>query len=183
MVAGEQQPGALLGEAEVARRVAGGVHCAQPPARQVGDVAVLQQPVGHGHPGELLVVLGRAHVLGRVVRVGAQRDQERHLGGDRGGRVAVHGGADELGVGRVHGHPRAGGLADPAGQPEAWIAFLGDAVCYADCNADGVLTVADFGCFQTRFGAGDLYADCNADGTLTVADFGCFQTRFVTGCP
>jgi hypothetical protein len=55
--------------------------------------------------------------------------------------------------------------------------------CYADCNADGALTVADFGCFQTRFVVGDPYADCNADGTLTVADFGCFQTKFVVGCP
>jgi hypothetical protein len=55
--------------------------------------------------------------------------------------------------------------------------------CYADCNADGALTVADFGCFQTRFVLADPYADCNADGAHTVADFGCFQTRFVVGCP
>ena len=57
------------------------------------------------------------------------------------------------------------------------------APCYADCNADGALTVADFGCFQTAFVAGNLYADCNGDGLLTVPDFGCFQTRFVAGCP
>jgi hypothetical protein len=55
--------------------------------------------------------------------------------------------------------------------------------CYPDCNADGALTVADFGCFQTKFVAADPYADCNADGGLTVADFGCFQTKFVLGCP
>ncbi len=55
--------------------------------------------------------------------------------------------------------------------------------CYPDCNADGALTVADFGCFQTQFVLGDPYADCNADGVLTVADFGCFQTKFVLGCP
>ena len=55
--------------------------------------------------------------------------------------------------------------------------------CYADCNADGALTVCDFACFQTRFVAADPYADCYADGALTVADFGCFQTRFVAGCP
>ena len=55
--------------------------------------------------------------------------------------------------------------------------------CYPDCNADGQLTVSDFGCFQTKFVAGDPYADCNSDGQLSVADFGCFQTRFVTGCP
>jgi uncharacterized membrane protein len=55
--------------------------------------------------------------------------------------------------------------------------------CYADCNADGALTVADFGCFQTKFVAGDPYADCNNDSAFTVADFGCFQTKFVAGCP
>ena len=55
--------------------------------------------------------------------------------------------------------------------------------CYPDCNADAVLTVADFGCFQTRFVAADPYADCNGDSLHTVADFGCFQTLFVQGCP
>jgi hypothetical protein len=55
--------------------------------------------------------------------------------------------------------------------------------CYPDCNADGVLTVADFGCFQTKFVLADPYGDCDGDGQLTVADFGCFQTKFVVGCP
>jgi hypothetical protein len=55
--------------------------------------------------------------------------------------------------------------------------------CYADCNADRVLTVADFGCFQTRFVAGEPYADCNGVSGLTIADFACFQTAFVKGCP
>ena len=63
------------------------------------------------------------------------------------------------------------------------IAFATEAGCYADCNTDGQLTVADFGCFQTKFVAGDPYADCNGDGNRTVADFGCFQTKFVAGCP
>ncbi|MFM9997260.1 MAG: hypothetical protein ACKVU4_15835 [Phycisphaerales bacterium] len=58
-----------------------------------------------------------------------------------------------------------------------------EATCYPDCNADAALTVADFGCFQTKFVIGDPYADCSGDGNLTVADFGCFQTRFVVGCP
>ncbi len=56
-------------------------------------------------------------------------------------------------------------------------------VCGADCTADGALTIADFGCFQTLFVQQDPYADCNGDSELTVADFGCFQTLFVTGCP
>ncbi|MFM9994464.1 MAG: hypothetical protein ACKVU4_01540 [Phycisphaerales bacterium] len=55
--------------------------------------------------------------------------------------------------------------------------------CYADCNASGTLTVADFGCFQGRYVLGDLYADCNGSGTLTVADFGCYQGQYVLGCP
>ena len=58
-----------------------------------------------------------------------------------------------------------------------------DAPCYPDCTGDEALTVADFGCFQTKFVAGDPYADCTGDGQLTVGDFGCFQTAFVAGCP
>ena len=58
-----------------------------------------------------------------------------------------------------------------------------EAGCYPDCDGGGTLTVADFGCFQTKFVAGDPYADCSGDGQLTVADFGCFQTEFVAGCP
>ena len=48
---------------------------------------------------------------------------------------------------------------------------------------NGRLTVADFGCFQTKFVAGDMYADCDSSGALAVQDFGCFQTKFVAGCP
>ncbi len=55
--------------------------------------------------------------------------------------------------------------------------------CYPDCNQSGDLTIADFGCFQTRFANGDLYADCNESGTLTIADFSCFQGQFAAGCP
>ncbi len=56
-------------------------------------------------------------------------------------------------------------------------------LCYADCNRDGLMSIADFGCFQTKFVAGDPYADCNGVGGLSIADFGCFQTKFVAGCP
>ncbi|MFM9996369.1 MAG: hypothetical protein ACKVU4_11285 [Phycisphaerales bacterium] len=55
--------------------------------------------------------------------------------------------------------------------------------CYPDCNGDKALTVADFGCFQTKFVGGSPYAECNGDGVLTVADFGCFQGKYVIGCP
>ncbi len=55
--------------------------------------------------------------------------------------------------------------------------------CYADCNGDGLLNLADFGCFQTKFATGNMYADCNGDQLLNLADFGCFQTKFAIGCP
>ncbi len=69
---------------------------------------------------------------------------------------------------------------NPLGDTEGWFA---DVSCYADCNGRGVLTIADFGCFQSAFVFGAPYADCNGDGQHTVADFGCFQTKFVAGCP
>jgi hypothetical protein len=76
-----------------------------------------------------------------------------------------------------------GSLAGPsAGRIDTWIARYGGA-CYPDCNPDGALTVADFGCFQTKFVQADPYADCDSDGKLTPADFGCFQTKFAAGCP
>ena len=55
--------------------------------------------------------------------------------------------------------------------------------CYADCNGDAALNLADFGCFQTRFALADPRADCNADTILNLADFGCFTTKFALGCP
>jgi hypothetical protein len=55
--------------------------------------------------------------------------------------------------------------------------------CYPDCNQSGNLTIADFGCFQAAFSAGNTYADCNNSQSLTIADFGCFQAAFSKGCP
>ncbi len=55
--------------------------------------------------------------------------------------------------------------------------------CEPDCDLSGTLTIADFGCFQTKFVLHDPYADCNNDLQFTIADFGCFQTKFVQGCP
>lgn len=57
------------------------------------------------------------------------------------------------------------------------------ASCYPGCHAGGPLTLADFGCFQTRFALGDMYTDCDEDGLLTLGDFGCFMTYFALGCP
>ncbi len=62
-------------------------------------------------------------------------------------------------------------------------------VCYPNCdgstNGSGqpTLTLADMGCFQTKFALQDPYADCNGDGLLSLPDFGCFQTKFALGCP
>jgi Immunoglobulin I-set domain len=73
-------------------------------------------------------------------------------------------------------------VSNPCGAVATNPAMLGSP-CYPDCNQSATLTIADFGCFQTRFVAGDPYADCNGVGGLTIADFGCFQTKFVAGCP
>ncbi len=74
-----------------------------------------------------------------------------------------------------------GSLAGPyLGNDDIFVARFG---CYPDCNNDGAVNVADFGCFQTRYVLHVPYADCTQDCQLTVADFGCFQTAFVAGCP
>lgn len=101
---------------------------------------------------------------------------------------------DEDGGGPNPGGLYAGGLFNVAGTIQApglarWGCPL-PARCDANCNRDfdpvtgaQVLTVADFGCFQTRFVLADPFADCNADGQLSIADFGCFQSGFAAGCP
>ncbi|MEX2217267.1 MAG: hypothetical protein WD749_00780 [Phycisphaerales bacterium] len=61
--------------------------------------------------------------------------------------------------------------------------------CYANCDNSTqapVLNVADFGCFLTRYAAGEAYANCDESTqapVLNVADFGCFLTRYAAGCP
>ncbi|MFM9995591.1 MAG: hypothetical protein ACKVU4_07295 [Phycisphaerales bacterium] len=75
-----------------------------------------------------------------------------------------------------------GNLAPGGGGGEdAWLARYD--LCYPDCTGDGAQTVADFGCFQSKYVLSDPYADCNASGGLTIADFGCFQNKYVLGCP
>jgi glucose/arabinose dehydrogenase len=54
--------------------------------------------------------------------------------------------------------------------------------CYADCEADGTLSIDDFICFQTLFAIGDGSADCDSDAALTIDDFICYQTYFAIGC-
>ncbi|MCC6659458.1 MAG: PEP-CTERM sorting domain-containing protein [Phycisphaerales bacterium] len=43
---------------------------------------------------------------------------------------------------------------NPQGEYEGWVATLGAPSCYPDCNGDGVLNLADFGCFTTKFALG-----------------------------
>jgi hypothetical protein len=90
-------------------------------------------------------------------------------------------------LGRIAFHynvPNGGGLganSDFIGVDE--VVYTPASGCYPDCNGDGILGLADFGCFQTKFALNDPYADCNGDGILGLADFGCFQTKFALGCP
>jgi hypothetical protein len=55
--------------------------------------------------------------------------------------------------------------------------------CYPDCDANGILDIDDFVCFQTFFAFGSEYADCDDNGILDVDDFICYQTFFAIGCP
>ncbi|MEX2219848.1 MAG: hypothetical protein WD749_13940 [Phycisphaerales bacterium] len=67
--------------------------------------------------------------------------------------------------------------------------IAGPAACYANCDnstTPPVLNVADFGCFLTRYAAGEAYANCDESTqppVLNVADFGCFLTKYAAGCP
>ncbi|MEX2217777.1 MAG: GC-type dockerin domain-anchored protein [Phycisphaerales bacterium] len=65
----------------------------------------------------------------------------------------------------------------------------GGVPCYANCDSSTtppILNVQDFGCFLTRYAAGDPYANCDGSTTepvLNVQDFGCFLTQYAAGCP
>jgi hypothetical protein len=54
--------------------------------------------------------------------------------------------------------------------------------CIADCDANGVLNILDFVCFQNLFQTMAPEADCNDDGALNILDFVCFQGEFQQGC-
>ena len=56
------------------------------------------------------------------------------------------------------------------------------AVCAADFNGDGELSILDFVALQNAFSAGDPSADINGDGTLNILDFVTYQQLFVKGC-
>ncbi|MEX2219349.1 MAG: S8 family serine peptidase [Phycisphaerales bacterium] len=61
--------------------------------------------------------------------------------------------------------------------------------CYANCDESTtppILNVGDFGCFLTKYAAGDAWANCDESTTppsLNVGDFGCFLTKYAAGCP
>ncbi|MEX2218683.1 MAG: hypothetical protein WD749_07975 [Phycisphaerales bacterium] len=79
----------------------------------------------------------------------------------------------------------ATGFADLRGLA---VVVPGGLPCYANCDgstAAPVLNVADFGCFLTKYAAGEAYANCDGSTTspvLNVADFGCFLTEYAAGC-
>lgn len=60
--------------------------------------------------------------------------------------------------------------------------------CYPNCDgstAPPILNALDFGCFLSKFAAGDTYANCDnstAPPTLNALDFGCFLSKFAAGC-
>ncbi|MEX2218684.1 MAG: hypothetical protein WD749_07980 [Phycisphaerales bacterium] len=95
-----------------------------------------------------------------------------------------------MGVGKAN--PRFTGATFAAKAWNGGIRYTlgtGPAPCYANCDGSTtapVLNVADFGCFLTRYAAGEAYANCDGSTTppaLNVADFGCFLTKYAAGCP
>ena len=61
--------------------------------------------------------------------------------------------------------------------------------CYANCDestSPPILNALDFGCFLTKWAAGDPYANCdgswNPPPILNALDFSCFLTKFAAGC-
>ncbi len=97
-----------------------------------------------------------------------------------------------VGVDPAHPFPQfaIGTIAEPVCRRDQIriIAAPGGTACYANCDgstAAPVLNSLDFGCFLTRFAAGDAYANCDgstAPPVLNALDFGCFLTRFAAGC-
>jgi hypothetical protein len=57
------------------------------------------------------------------------------------------------------------------------------ATCDADCNADALLNILDFVCFQQYWQSQDPAADCDANAAFNILDFVCFQQLFQAGCP
>lgn len=62
--------------------------------------------------------------------------------------AAVHGGKTAVRTAMYPGSTSTGFAST------AYVLDLGACGCYADCNGDGVLNIADFGCFQSRFALG-----------------------------
>ncbi|MEX2217262.1 MAG: GC-type dockerin domain-anchored protein, partial [Phycisphaerales bacterium] len=92
-----------------------------------------------------------------------------------------------------------GSVSQPAGMPAGLAlqaSYTANAVvvsvvggCYPNCDGSTtapILNVQDFGCFLSRYAAGDPYANCDGSTqppVLNVQDFGCFLTRYAAGCP
>ncbi|MCC6659953.1 MAG: hypothetical protein IT437_03610 [Phycisphaerales bacterium] len=123
------------------------------------------------------------HALGEPGAVGV-------TGFGQGTGVDALGVFDEDGPGPNPGGLYVGGLFYYAGTEYSWhVARWGcpqapeRRPCFPDCDNDGALTLADFGCFTTNHVFKTPYADCNADGHWDLADFQCFQTQYALGCP
>lgn len=75
-----------------------------------------------------------------------------------------------------------GDFTEADSDPALHVARWGAASCYADCNCDGDLTIADYTCFLNAHSAEDPYADWNGDGMFTTADYDLFDAAFTAGC-
>lgn len=95
-------------------------------------------------------------------------------------RPASQFGFDAVGIGDVTGDGKIDFLVGAALGNRALI--ISGALCPADLDGDGDLTIFDFLEYQNLFDAGDLIADFDGDGALTIFDFLAFQNAFDAGC-
>jgi hypothetical protein len=62
--------------------------------------------------------------------------------------------ATSAGTAAIVANQAVGGTGGMQSRSELLGSCGAGAACYADCNNDGGLTIADFGCFQTKFCCG-----------------------------
>ena len=123
------------------------------------------------HTGELLALVSINPCDGMVVDAGEVIIATQNLAWNFAPRVERYSAA----LDHILGHVMLPGQATD-------LAVAPLLACGPDINRDGVLSVSDFGAFQSAFVAGEPVANYNGDWVLSVQDFGAFQSAFATGC-
>lgn len=90
---------------------------------------------------------------------------------------------DDMGNSYMSSYAYANGAGTVLGSLDGYVVRFGiDAPCYADCDANGVLSVFDYICFGDAFAAQSRFADCTDDYNYDIMDYLCFGEAFAAGC-